>query len=128
VQSSAERRVLLIAMLSGIAVAVIAFATPWAEPFRRAIRPQLPTYVVVLAVLSLAAQLVAALVQGLANRGSWRSITISLSLAASALFMALAFLPGGAEHVPRLIPLLGAALFAVTAAALQRRARARPEI
>ena len=124
-KSSAQRRTLLVAMLALIALASLALATSWAEPFWRVIRPQLPSFVVILASVSVIVQLLVALVEGLSKRGAWRSAALPLSLGVSALCMALAFLPGAPGATPRLVPIAGAALFALTAAALQRRTRAR---
>lgn len=127
-KTSASRRSLLIAVMTLIAVSALALATPWAEPFRRAIRPRLPLYVVVLASFSAIAQLVMGVVQALSRRGAWRTAALPLSLGSSALCMALAFLPNAPARLPRLFPIVGAALFAITAAALQRRARERSEL
>lgn len=124
-KSSAHRRSLLVAMLALIALSALALAVPWAAPLRRAIRPQLPSFVVILASVSAVVQLVVGLVEGLSKGGVWRSAALPLSLGVSALCTALAFLPGALGATPRLVPIVGAALFALTAAALQGRARAR---
>jgi len=125
VKSSAHRRTLLVAMLALVALSALALAAPWAEPFRRAIRPQLPSFVVILASISAVVQFVVGIVEGVSKGGAWRSAVLPLSLGVSALCMALAFLPAAPGATPRLVPIVGAALFALTAAALQRRARAR---
>ncbi len=112
-------------------VACTALATTWAEPFRRAIRPGLPLFVVVLATVSAVGQLVVGTVQlvskPISTSERWRAAALPLSLGASALSMVLAFLPYPERSVMHLFPLLGAALFAVAAAALQRRARERSD-
>ena len=104
------------------------FATPWAAPFRRELRPELPIIVILLAAISAVAQLVIGTVQ-LFSRSAWRrAAALPFSLGASALCMALAFLSRTRYDPPRLVPLIGAAVFAVTAAALHRRARERSEL
>lgn len=126
-----SRRASLGAMVMLTVVACIALATPWAEPFRRAIRPGLPMFVVVLATVSAVGQLVVGTVQLVSKPVSkserWRAAALPLSLGASALCMALAFLPHPERSSLHLFPLFGAALFAVAAAALQRRARERSD-
>lgn len=112
-------------------VACVALASPWAEPFRRAIRPGLPMFVVILATVSAVGQLVAGTVQLVSKPVSrserWRAAALPLSLGASALCMVLAFLPHPERSSLHFVPLTGAALFAVAAAALQRRARERSD-
>ena len=127
-KSSAPRRTLLLAALAVlvlVALSALALAGPWAAPFRRAIRPRLPAFVVILAGISAVGHLVSALIAGFSARGAWRAAALPLSLGVSALCMALAFLPGAQGGGPRLLPIVGAALFALVAAVSQRRARAR---
>jgi len=109
------------------ALASVAFAAPWAAHVRQSIRPQLPLFVVVLAALTGVAQLVTGVVEGLGKRGGWNAAALPTTLGISAMFMALSFLPGTPGTVPRLIPILGAVLFAVAAAVLQRRMRERSD-
>lgn len=112
-------------------VACVALATPWAEPFRRAIRPGLPMFVVVLATVSAIGQLVAGAVhlvsKSVSRSERRRAAALPLSLGASALCMVLAFLPHPERSALHFVPFTGAALFAVAAAALQRRARERSD-
>ncbi|MEO8881693.1 MAG: hypothetical protein ABI446_14975 [Gemmatimonadaceae bacterium] len=126
-----SRRASLGVMVTLTVVACMALATPWAQPFRRAIRPGLPLFVIVLAAVSAVGQLVVGAVQLVSKPVSaserWRAAALPLSLGASALCMVLAFLPHPQRSLLHLFPLLGAALFAVAAAALQRRARARSD-
>lgn len=122
-----ERRSLLVALMLITAFASVAFAAPWAANVRQSIRPQLPLFVVVLAAITGVGQLVLGVVEGLGKRGGWSAAALPMALGISAMCMALSFLPGAPGTVPRLVPILGAALFAVAAAALQRRTRERSE-
>jgi hypothetical protein len=120
-----ERRSLLVALMLITALASVAFAAPWAAHVRQSIRPQLPLFVVVLATITGVAQLVMGVVEGLGKRGGWSAAALPIVLGISAMCMALSFLPSAPGTVPRLLPILGAAFFAVTAAVLQRRTRER---
>lgn len=122
-----ERRSIGTALMLIVVVACLAFATPWAAGLRQAVRPQLPILVVVLSTLAGVWQLGAGLVEGFAARGRWGSAAVPIALGLSALCAALSFLPGPPGTVPRLIPILAAAFFALAAALLQRRARERSE-
>jgi hypothetical protein len=123
-----ERHSLLVPLMLIIALASLAFATPWAANVRQLIRPQLPLFVVALATITGVGQLVTSVVEGLGKRGGWSAAALPLALGISAVCMALSFLPGVPGTVPRLLPILGAAFFAVTAAVLQRRMRERSEL
>lgn len=122
------RRSLLVAPMLIIALASVAFAAPWAANVRQSIRPQLPLFVVVLATITGVGQLVMGVVEGLGKRGGWSAAALPIALGMSAMCMALAYVPAPPGTVPRLFPILGAALFAVTAAVLQRRTRERSEL
>lgn len=122
-----ERRSLFVALMLMAALASVAFAAPLAANVRQSIRPQLPLLVVVLATITGVGQLVTGVVEGLGKRGGWSAAALPIALGISATCMALSFLPGAPGTVPRLLPILCAAFFAVTAAVLQRRARERSE-
>jgi hypothetical protein len=92
---------------------------------RQTIGPQLPVVVIVLGTLAGVWQLVTGIVVAVGNGGASSSAAIPLSLGVSALLTALAFLPPAPHAAPRLLPVVGAALFAIVAAMLQRRARVR---
>ncbi len=117
------RRFLEIAILLAVALASVALALPAAASVRLEIGPQLPIVVVVLGTLTGAWQLVSGIVAAMRNGGVGSAAAVPLSLGVSAICMALAFLPPTPNSAPRLLPSLGAAVFAVTAAVLQRRAR-----
>ena len=121
------RRPVGVWLLLIVVVASLAIATPWAASLRHSMRPQLPQFVVVVATLVGVIQLVMGAVQGFGRRGGWHAAALPMVLGASALLMALAFLPGEPGTVPRLLPIVGAASFALIAAVLQRRARERSE-
>ena len=123
--SSQERGAVASWLLIGVVLVSLAVATPWATPLRQSITPSLPRFVVITATLVGMAQLVHGLVVGFGRRGGWSADALPMALGISALLMALSFLPGEAGVTPRLLPLIGAAAFAVGAAALQRRARER---
>jgi len=122
-----ERHALLVALMLITALASVAFAAPWAVNVRQSIRPQLSLFVVVLATITGVGQLVTGVVEGLGTRGGWSAAALPIALGTSAMCMALSFLPGAPGTVPRLFPILGAALFAVTAAVLRRRTRERSD-
>ncbi|HLB08807.1 MAG TPA: hypothetical protein VK617_04710 [Gemmatimonadaceae bacterium] len=123
--SSQERGAVASWLLIGVVLVSLAVATPWATPLRQSITPSLPRFVVITATLVGMAQLVHGLVVGFGRRGGWSAAALPMALGISALLMALSFLPGEAGVTPRLLPLIGAAAFAVGAAAMQRRARER---
>jgi peptidoglycan/LPS O-acetylase OafA/YrhL len=121
------RRSIAIVILLIVTAASLALATPWAAPVRHSIGPHLPTYVIVLATISGVWHLVSGIASAVAQHGARSSAVVTLLLSGSAICMALAFLPSASQRVPQLLPLIGAALLAVAAAALQRRARVRSE-
>jgi hypothetical protein len=126
--SSQERGALARWFFIGVVLVSLAVATPWATPLRQSITPSLPRFVVITATLVGMAQLVQGIVIGFGRRGGRSAAALPMALGISALLMALSFLPGEAGVTPRLLPLIGAASFAVGAAALQRRAREREGI
>lgn len=126
--SPQERGALASWLLIGVVLVSLAVATPGAIPLRQSITPSLPRFVVITATLVGMAQLVQGFVVGFGRRGGWSAAALPMALGLSALLMALSFLPGKAGESPRLLPLIGAASFAVGAAALQRRAREREGI
>ncbi len=126
--SSQERRALASWLLIGVILVSLALATSWATPLRRLILPSVPRFVVIAATLVGMAQLVQGIVVGFGRRGGWSAAALPMALGISALLMALSFLPGDAGATPRLLPLIGAMLFAVGAGALQHRASEREGI
>lgn len=114
-------------LVLGIVVASLVFAMPWARPFGRSIAPELTRYAVIVATIVGLVHLVNAAVEGFGRRGGWNAAALPIVLGTSALLSAQAFLPAREESVPRLLPLIGAALFAIAAAVLQRRLREREE-
>ena len=123
-----RRRARIITLVAFVGLSIIALATPWAEPFRRNIRPELPLVVLILGAMSAAAQLVAGVAAFFSNKGAWKSAALPISLGASALCMALAFLPFAFGRSLSVYLLIGAAFFALLAATLQHRARHRSEL
>ena len=117
------RPALVLAILAAVAIGSVALALPVAEPFRHAMVPRLPMYVIVLAIFSTVAQLVSGLVDLLSRSIERRIIVLRLSLALSALFLALAFSSLGFGKRPLLMPLVASAILAVAAATIARRAR-----
>ena len=125
---SPPRQSLAVWILLLVVFASLAFATPWAAHFRQSVGPQLPLFVVILATLTGVGQLVVGAVAGLGKHGGWNAAVLPIMLGLSASCMALSFLPGAPGTVPRLLPIIGAAFFALIAAVLQRRARERLEL
>lgn len=125
---SPDRRWVALWLLLFVVLASFVLATPWGEPARRTMRPWLPRVVVIVATISGIGQLVTSLVAGVVRRGGWRAAQLPLLLGISALFMALAFFPTPPATVPRTPAIVGAALCALAAAVLQRRARKRAEL
>jgi hypothetical protein len=122
-----RRHSFVIASILVVTVASVALALPAAASVRQAIGPQLPLVVVVLGTLTGVWQLVTGVVAAVRNGGIGASAAVPLSLGVSACCMALAFLPPAPHSAPRLLPVFGAAFFAIAAAALQRRGSTRPD-
>lgn len=108
-----------------VAILSVAFATPWAAPFRESARPLLREVVVIFETLAGAWYLVAALMEGVSRKGGWSGATIPLALGLSSLCVAFIYLPGGSSGAQRDIPLVGAVLFALIGVALLARAPER---
>src|SRR6476469_9739488 len=126
--SAQDPEVLASRFLIGVVLASLAIATPWGTALRHSIAPALPRLVVIAATLVGVAELVSGAVAGLGRRGGRYAAALPMTLGISALLVALSFLPGEPGTTPRLLPLLGAAFFAVGAAALQRRAHDQERI
>lgn len=124
----ARRRARIVTLVVFVALTMAAVATPWAEPLRRIIRPELPLVVLILGGASAVAQLVTGVAGIFSNKGARRSAALLLTLGASALCMALAFLPRAIGAAVSFYLVAGAAFLALTAAALQRRAQNNSEI
>jgi hypothetical protein len=120
-----RRQSIAIAIFFIVILASLALAVPAAASVRQTIGPQLPVVVIVLGTLAGVWQLVTGIVVAVGNGGVSSSAAIPLALGVSALLTALAFLPPAPHAAPRLLPVVGAALFAIVAAMLQRRARVR---
>lgn len=125
--SVARRQTLVVISILVITVASIALAFPAATTLRQAINPLLPIIVIVFGTLAGVWQLVTGIISAMANGGVGVVNAVALSLGVSALFMALAFLPSRLDAAPHLYAVVGAAIFAVAAAVLQRRARMRSQ-
>lgn len=119
-RKAGARPSILLALVVAVSLSCLALATPAADSLRQAIAPRLPLYVILLAIISMVAQLVSIAVDVLSRSFERRVIALRLSLAASALFMALAFSPTGLGKRPLLLPLTVSTLLAVTAAAIAR--------
>jgi|SRR5665213_2548526 len=126
--SARGRQTFVIGTTLAIVMASIALALPAGASMRHAISPQLPLIVLVSGTLIGAWQLVTGIIGAIANGGVRASDAVPLSLGVSALFMALACLPSDRDAVPHLYAVVGAAIFAVAAAVLQRRSGVRPEL
>lgn len=126
--SVSRRQTLVVISILVVTVASIALAFPAATALRQAINPLLPIIVIVFGTLAGAWQLVTGIIGAIANGGVRASDAVPLSLGVSALFMALACLPSGRDAVPHLYAVVGAAIFAVAAAVLQRRSGVRSEL
>ncbi len=117
------RPLFIVTIVLAVSIASLALATPAADSFRHAIAPRLPLYVILLAIISTVAQLVSALVDALSRSFERRVVALRLSVAASALFMALAFSQTATGRRPLLLPLAASALLAIAAAAIARRSQ-----
>ena len=113
----------VLAIMVAVSIASVALATPAADSFRQAIAPRLPLYVIVLAIISAIAQLVSVLVDVLSRSFERRVVALRITVAASALLMALAFSSTGTGRRPLLLPLAASALLAIVSAAIARRSR-----
>lgn len=125
--SATRRQTLVISSILVVTVASIALTLPAATAVRQAIHPLLPIVVIVFGTLAGVWQLVTGIISAVVNGGMGVTNAVALSLGVSALFMALAFLPSRLDFAPHLYAVVGAAIFAVAAGVLQRRARMRSQ-
>lgn len=124
---ASRRHTELIGITLVVTVAVLALALPAAAAVRQAVMQRLPLVVLVLGAIAGVWQLVAGIVSAVAHGRIGEKSSVSLLLGASAISMALAFLPASVHAAPRLLPLTGSALFAGLAALASYRQRARSQ-
>lgn len=123
-----RRQAFVIGSVLAVTVAALALALPVGASARQAITPLLPVIVIVFGTLTGAWELVTGIIATVAHGSVDVSAAVALLLGVSAICMALAFLPPAPHMAPRLLPIIGAAIFAVAAAALQHRARVRSQL
>jgi hypothetical protein len=121
------RRALAVWLLLVITFASVAYATPWAAPFRHQVSPTLPIIGVILGTLAGALNLVTAVVAGFSRRGGWNAAASPAAFGVGGLCLALSLLPAQHEAAPHAIPLVACVLFTVAGVVLQQRARERSE-
>jgi hypothetical protein len=122
-----DRRALAAWLLLVIAIASVAYATPWAAPFRKSVSPTLPIIGVILGTLAGVMNLVMAILAGFSRREGWSAAASPAAFGIGGLCLAIALLPSPHDTAPHTIPLVGCVLFTIAGVVLQQRARERSD-
>jgi peptidoglycan/LPS O-acetylase OafA/YrhL len=123
---AAQRRVQNGLMWLVIAVS-LALLTPWAIARRHSLEPRFELVAIVFGTLSCASFLVTAVMAIFARRGGMRAALFPFCVANSSLLVVATFLWARSSPVAQSYTLAAAALFMITGAVLQMRARERSE-
>jgi hypothetical protein len=110
-----------------VIVVSLALLTPWGIAHRRELQPGFALVAIICGTLSGAIFLVNGLLTVFSKRGGWKAAALPFCFAVSSLLLALTFLGAGDNATTQNYALGGAALFMITAAVLQQRARERSD-
>jgi hypothetical protein len=114
--------------LMWVAIVVsLALLTPWGVAHRHSLQPRFALVAVVCGTLSGAAFLVNGVVTIFSRHGGWKAAALPFCFAISCFLLAVTFLLAENDPAAQNYTLAGAALFMITAAVLQQRARERPD-
>jgi len=124
---TAAERVVENTLIWLVIVVSLALLTPWGVAHRHVLEPRFAMVAIVFGTLSGAASLVSVVTAAFLRRGGPRDAVVPLCIAISSFFVVATFLWAGSSPTSQSYTLAGAALFMITAAVLQLRARERPE-
>ena len=110
-----------------VIVVSLALLTPWAIARRHSLEPRFELVAIVFGTLSCASFLVTAVMAIFARRGGMRAALFPFCVAISSLLVVATFLWARSSPVAQSYTLAAAALFMITGAVLQLRARERSE-
>ena len=110
-----------------VIVVSLALLTPWAIARRHSLEPRFELVAIVFGTLSGASFLVTAVMAIFARRGGMRAALFPFCVAISSLLVVATFLWARSSPVAQSYTLAAAALFMITGAVLQLRARERSE-
>ena len=122
-----DRRALAAWLLLVLAIGSVAYATPWAAPFRSSVSPTLPIVGVILGTLAGVMNLVMAVLAGFSRRAGWGAAASPAAFGVGGLCLAISLLPSRHDTAPHTIPLVGCVLFSIAGVVLQQRAREHSE-
>ena len=123
---TAARRLVETGLTWLVIVVSLALLTPWGIGQRHSLEPRLALVAIVFGTLSGAAFLVTGVMRLLATRNGSAASAAAFCIAISSFLLVATFLWVGSSPTAQSYTLSGAALFMITAAALQVRARDRP--
>jgi peptidoglycan/LPS O-acetylase OafA/YrhL len=124
---SADNRLIRTGLTWLVIVVSLALLTPWGIAHRQTLQPKFALVVIVFGTLSGAAFLVNGVITLFSRRGGWREAALPFCFAISCLLLAVTFLWDVTSPAAQHITLAGAALFMLSAAVLQHRARERSD-
>jgi hypothetical protein len=110
-----------------VIVVSLALLTPWGIAHGRALEPRLELVAVVFGTLSCAAFLVTGVMAMFPGRGGMRAAVFPFCVAIGSFLIVATFLWARSSSAAQSYTLVGAALFMITGAVLQLRARERSE-
>lgn len=121
---TADNRLVKNGLMWLVIVVSLALLTPWGIAHRQSLQPRFALVAIVLGTLSGAAFVVNGVLTIFSARGGWKAAILPFCFAISSLLLAMTFVWA---HNPTAqnYALAGAALFMITAAVLQQRARER---
>lgn len=123
----ADNRLMKNGLMWLVIVVSLALLTPWGIAHRHSLQPRFALVAVVCCTLSGAAFLVNGVMLVFSKSGGLKAAALPFCLAISSLLVAVTFLWAGNDPSAQNCTLGGAALFMITAAVLQQRARERSD-
>jgi peptidoglycan/LPS O-acetylase OafA/YrhL len=111
-----------------VIVVSLALLTPWGIAHRHSLEPRLELVAIVFGTLSCAAFLVTAVMAMFSRRAGMRASVYPLCVAISSFLVVATFMWARSSPVAQSYTLVGAAVFMITGALLQQRARERSEL
>lgn len=122
---TADRRLVERGLTWLVIVVSLALLTPWGIAQRHSLEPKFALVAIIFGTLSCAAFLVTGAMRLLTSRSDWGAAVGAFCIACSSFLVVATFMWAGRSPTAQSYTLSGAALFMITAAVLQLRARDR---
>ena len=121
--ATAARQLVKYGLMWLVVVVSLGLLTPWGIARRQSLEPRFALVAIIFGTLACVASLVSVATTAFGRRGGASTIAIPLCIAISSFLLVSTFLWAGSSSSAQSFTLAGAALFMITAAVLQLRAR-----